>query len=139
MAAELNLEGCETPGLARRALFGGSVVPPVVLANFDLVTAQASSLHASRLRAKRGQFKEIQEFLLKNSSSQGQNLALTVLFVPNLIDSGPHVSLTVQMRSRSTPLIIAEAIARALTSERLTFDGFATCLPPLFYACVCRS
>ena len=31
----------------------------------------------------------LKDFCLKNGSSQGQNLALTVIFVPNLFDSGP--------------------------------------------------
>jgi hypothetical protein len=30
-----------------------------------------------------------EDFYLKNGSSQGQNLALTVLYVPSLLDSGP--------------------------------------------------
>ena len=36
VAGELSLEGCGTWGLAFRALFKGSIVPPIILSNVDL-------------------------------------------------------------------------------------------------------
>jgi len=41
-------------------------------------------------RARGEQLDFFKDICLKNGSSQGQNLALTVLFVPNSLDSSEH-------------------------------------------------
>ena len=48
--------------------------------------------------------KQFKDFCLKNGSSQGQNLTLTVLFIPNSLDSGQLNQWWFSQPSTPTPL-----------------------------------
>ena len=57
-----------------------------------------------RSAAERGgnNYKGFKDFHLRNGSSQGQNIALAVLIVPNSIDSGGEAGLYLRLIDHST-------------------------------------
>ena len=58
----------------------------ICAANFSAQHSRTSAHPASKREGNNANGCE--DFCLENSASQGQNLALTVLFVPNSLDSG---------------------------------------------------
>jgi len=60
-----------------------------------------------RVRLKRGQLETFQGFFL--SGSRGQNLALTVLYVPHSLDSGPKRTLQSNTSSCATAGLLPES------------------------------
>ena len=57
------------------------------------VPLHCNSFPATVAEREGNKLKKIKHFHLENGSSQGQNLAVTVLFVPNSLNSGPPSTL----------------------------------------------
>ena len=57
------------------------------------------SIHIQNLRARRKQLQRSSRLLPENGSSQGQDLALTVLHVPDSLDSGIYTTCPIHVRA----------------------------------------
>jgi len=92
----------ETEAPSRRLLLASTAAERLSLSLDPRRLGSLSSLgfkrcrHSSAAERRANNFNGFQDVRTENGSSQGHNLALTCLFVPSSLDSGPRNPFTVQ-------------------------------------------